>query len=59
MDKKITPGVIAIAAIALIAVLFFLYRSSLGGGQGTTSADNAPEYVKRMQKGQNPGQPFK
>jgi len=58
VQQKVGPGVIAISVVALLVVIFLLYHFTMGGGshrgQPPITADNRPEYVKQLERGQRP-----
>lgn len=56
MDKKnMVPLAIGVAVIALALIIFGVMRSRAGNTTaGTVSAENAPDYAKQAQQGQQP-----
>ncbi|HEV2472489.1 MAG TPA: hypothetical protein VGS41_07490 [Chthonomonadales bacterium] len=55
MKSNAGAGAIAAGVAALVAILFIIYHFTLGASnpnQKPITADNRPEYVKRLQAGQ-------
>ncbi len=59
MKDKVGPGTIAVAAVALIVVLFAIYHFAFRGNpaQPAVTPDNRPDYVKQLQAGGRPSWP--
>jgi hypothetical protein len=49
MKNKVTPAMIAGAVVLLALVCFGLYKLTLSSGE-KVSAENAPDYAKKMMK---------
>jgi hypothetical protein len=59
MKSNVNPAIIAVSVVVLLGLVFLLYRFTLGGnGQPKITPDNAPNYVKQMQKGETPTSPY-
>ena len=58
LKKKVGPGVIVIAVIALAAYLIMMSKTAFAPRQPGTSPDNAPQYAKDMMKKGGAGNPY-
>jgi hypothetical protein len=59
MNLEGSKGIVAVgfAIVALVGVLFFLYRTTMGGPAQRISPDNAPDYAKQSGRTDTGGAP--